>query len=55
MPNFEDLNTSDWFTPISVKETPVFDKDKYGNTWYSVVFEGDAAQQGHRSADTQLI
>lgn len=44
MPDFEELNKIDWFTPVFVEKTPKFDQDQYGNTWYTVVFEGDAGQ-----------
>lgn len=35
-------NVSDWYETQVVVETPNFEKDTYGNTWYSVKFTGDA-------------
>lgn len=37
-----ELNKPDWFEAQAVIETPNFDKDQYGNTWYSVKFTQDA-------------
>lgn len=41
MPEFE-LNKLDYYTVQLVEKTLGFDKDQYGNTWFSVVFQGDA-------------
>ncbi len=39
--NFE-LNEKAYFTPILIEEIEGFDQDDYGNTWFNVVFEGNA-------------
>lgn len=38
-----ELNKPDWFETQVIVETEGFDKDQYGNTWYSVKFVGDAS------------
>lgn len=41
MPDFE-LNKSDWYIPQNIAENEFLGTDDYGNTWYSVKFQGDA-------------
>jgi hypothetical protein len=37
-----ELNKPDWYEVKDIAEIEDFDKDQYGNTWYNVVFHGDA-------------